>query len=93
MGVNPVILPIVGRSEEPSMASPFEEVSTLWVILSGLYNVTDVQRKLWEPERMKNGVSGNKKIGSYKSSREFKVPRTTLERYVKGRQKISGEAV
>jgi len=42
---------------------------------------------------MKNGPLRDKEMGSYKSSREFKVPQTTLERYVKDRQKISGEAV
>jgi len=42
---------------------------------------------------MKDGVLRNKEMGSYKSLRKFKVPQTTLECYVKDRQKISGEAV
>jgi hypothetical protein len=42
---------------------------------------------------MKYGALRNKEMGSYKSSREFKVPQTTLQRYVKDRQKISVEAV
>jgi hypothetical protein len=48
---------------------------------------------MWEPERMKDGALRNEEMGSYKSSREFKVPQTELERYVKDRQKISGDAV
>jgi len=42
---------------------------------------------------MKDGALGNKEMGSYKSSREFKVPQTTLKHYVKDLQKITGEAV
>jgi len=35
----------------------------------------------------------NKEMGSYKASRVFNVPQTTLERYVKDRQKRSSETV
>ena len=35
----------------------------------------------------------NKEMGSYKSSRVFNLPQTTLERYVKDRQKSSNETV
>ena len=35
----------------------------------------------------------NKEMGSYKESRVFNVPQTTLERYVKGRKKSSSETV
>jgi len=35
----------------------------------------------------------NKEIGSYKASRFFNVPQTTLESYVKDRQKSSSETV
>ena len=35
----------------------------------------------------------NKEMGSYKASRVFKVPQTTLECYVKDRQKSSSETV
>jgi hypothetical protein len=35
----------------------------------------------------------NKEVGSYKASRIFSVPQTTLERYVKDRQKSSSETV
>ena len=35
----------------------------------------------------------NKEMGSYKASRVFTVPQTTLERYVKDRQKSPIETV
>jgi len=35
----------------------------------------------------------NKDMGSYKASRVFNVPQTTLERYVKDRKKSSSERV
>jgi hypothetical protein len=35
----------------------------------------------------------NKEIGSYKASRVFSLPQTTLHRYVKDRQKSSSETV
>jgi len=38
-------------------------------------------------------VMRNKEMDSYKASRVFNVPQTTLERYVKDRQKISSETV
>jgi len=48
-----------------------------------------VQRKKWDPKRMKAAIEAirNKEMGSYKASRVFNVPQTTLERYVKDRQK------
>ena len=53
------------------------------------------QRKKWDPERMKAAIEAmrNKEMGSYKSSKVFNVPQTTLERYVKDRQKSSNETV
>jgi hypothetical protein len=53
------------------------------------------QRKKWNPERMKAPVEAirSKEMGSYKASRVFNVPQTTLERYVNDRQKISSEAM
>ena len=53
------------------------------------------QRKKWDPERMKAAIEAirNKEMGSYKASRVFNVPQTTLERYVKDRQKSSSETV
>jgi len=35
----------------------------------------------------------NKEMGSYKASRVFSIPQTTLRRYVKDRQKNSNETV
>ena len=53
------------------------------------------QRKKWDPERMKaaNEAVRNKEMGSCKISRDFSVQQTTLERYVKDRQKSSSETV
>jgi hypothetical protein len=47
------------------------------------------QRKKWDPERMNTAFEAirNKEMGSYKASGVFSVPQTTLERYVKDRQK------
>jgi len=38
------------------------------------------KRKIWDPERMKVAIEAmrNKEMGSYKASRVFKVPQTTL---------------
>jgi len=38
-------------------------------------------------------VIRNREMGSYKASRVFNVPQTTLERYVKDQQKSSSETV
>jgi hypothetical protein len=35
----------------------------------------------------------SKEMGSYKASRVFNVPQTTLERYIKDREKNSNEAI
>jgi len=53
------------------------------------------QRKKWDPERMKAAIEAirNKEMSSYKASRVFNVPQTTLEHYVKDRQKSSSETV
>jgi hypothetical protein len=53
------------------------------------------QRKNWDLEGMKASIEAirNKEIGSYKASRVFNVPQTTLERYVKDRQKSTSETV
>jgi hypothetical protein len=51
------------------------------------------QRKKWDPERMKAAIEAmrKKEMGSYKASRIFNVPQTTLQRYVKDRQNSSSE--
>jgi hypothetical protein len=53
------------------------------------------QRKKWDPKRMKIPVEAIriKEMGSYKASRVFIVPQTTLEHYVNDRQKISSETM
>jgi len=53
------------------------------------------QRKKWDPERMEAATEAirNKEMGSYKASRVFNVPQTTLERYVKDWKKSSSETV
>jgi len=53
------------------------------------------QRKKWDPERMKAAIEAmrNKEMGSYRAFRVFNVPQTTLQRYVKDRQKSSSETV
>jgi len=53
------------------------------------------QRKKWDPERMKAAIEAmrNKEMDSYKASRVFSIPQTTLQRYVKDRQKSSSETV
>ena len=53
------------------------------------------QRKKWDPERMEAAIEAimNKEMGSYKPSRVFNVPQSTIERYVKERKKSSNETV
>jgi hypothetical protein len=53
------------------------------------------QRKKLDPERLKAATEAirNKDMGSYRASRVFNVPQTTLERYVKDRQENSSETV
>ena len=53
------------------------------------------QRKKWDPERMNKAIEAirNKEMGSYKASRVFNVPQTTLLRCVKDRQKSSSVTI
>jgi len=48
-----------------------------------------------DSERKKAAIEAvrNKEMGSYRASRLFNVPQTTLEGYVKDRQKISSETI
>jgi hypothetical protein len=50
-----------------------------------LCNITDGSKEKWDPERMKAAVEAirNKEVGSYKVSRVFNIPQTTLQSYVK----------
>jgi hypothetical protein len=47
------------------------------------------QRKKWDPERMKAAIEAmrNKEMDSYRASRIFSVPQTTLERYIEDQDK------
>ena len=53
------------------------------------------RRKNWNTERMKAAVEAirDEEMGSYKASRVFNLPQTTLQRYVKDRQNSSSEAI
>jgi hypothetical protein len=53
------------------------------------------QRKNWDLEGMKASIEAirNKEMSSYKASRVFNVPQTTLQCCVKDRQKISSDTV
>jgi hypothetical protein len=61
----------------------------------GLCNITDGSKKKWDPKRMKAATETkrNTKMGSYKASRVFNVPQTTLECCIKDRKKSSKEAI
>jgi hypothetical protein len=53
------------------------------------------QRKKWDPKRMKAAIEAmrNRLMGSYKASRVFNIPQTTLECYIKDQEKSSNEAI
>jgi len=65
------------------------------LLLVGYIILQMAQRKKWDPERIKAAIEAirNKKMGSYKASRFFNIPQTTLEHYVKERQKSSSETL
>jgi len=60
-------------------------------LLLGCIILQIAQSKEWDPERMKVAVEAimNKEMGSYKASTVFIVPQTTLQSWVKDRQKSS----
>jgi hypothetical protein len=51
--------------------------------------------KKWDPKRMNAAIQTmrNREMGSYKASRVFNLPQTTLQLYVKDQQKSSSETV
>jgi len=53
------------------------------------------QRKKWDHERMKAAIEAvrNQEMGSYKASRVLNSSQTTLQLYVKDRQKSSSETI
>jgi len=67
----------------------------LSIIPSELYKITDGSKEKMGPLRMKAAIEGmmNEEMGSYKVSRAFSLPQTTLQRCVKDRQKRSSEAI
>jgi len=64
-------------------------------LLLGYIILQIAQKKKMDPERKKAAIEAirNKEMGSYRASRVFNVPQTTLELYVKDRQKSSSETV
>jgi len=85
----------MGRFDEPNMGLPILGTVPRKLFLLGYIILQMPQRKKWDPERMKAAIKAirNREMGSYKSSRVFSVPQTTLGRYVKDRQKSSSETV
>jgi len=67
----------------------------LWFIPSGLYNISDDSKVKWGSEMGKTAIEGmrDEEKGSYKLSRIFNLPQTTLRCYVKDRQENSSEAI
>jgi len=65
------------------------------LFLLGYVILQMAKRKKWDLERMEAAIEAirNKEMDSYKSSRVFNVPQTTLEHYVKDLQKSSSETV
>jgi len=85
----------MGRFDEPNMGLPILGTVPCKLLLLGYIILQIAQRKKWNPEIMKAAIEAirNKEMGSYKAPRVFNVPHTTLERYVKDRQKRSSETV
>jgi hypothetical protein len=74
----------MGRFDEPNMGLPILGTVLRELLLLGYIILQMPQRKKWDPERMKTAIKAirNREMGSYKASRFFSVPQTTLERYV-----------
>jgi len=85
----------MGRFDEPNMGLPILGTVGRELSLLGYIILQMPQRKKWDPERMKAAIKviRNREMGSYRASRFFSVPQTTLERYVKDQQKSSSETV
>jgi len=58
------------------------------LFLLGYILLQMTRRKNWDPERTKAAIETmrNKERGSYKASRVFSLPQTTLQSYVKDRE-------
>ena len=85
----------MGRFDEPNMGLPILGTVLRELLFLCYIRLQMPQRKKWNPERMKAAIKDirNREMGSYKTSRVFRLPQTTLERYVKERQKSSSETV
>jgi hypothetical protein len=85
----------MGRFDERNMGLPILGTLLRELLFLGYIILQIPQMKTWDPERMKAAIKAirNREMGSYKASRFFKVPQTTLERYVKDQQKSSSETV
>jgi len=72
----------MGRFYEPNMGLPILGTVPRELLLQGYIISQMPQRKKWDPERMKAASKAirNKEMGSYKASRFFNIPQTTLER-------------
>jgi hypothetical protein len=77
------------------MGLPMLRTVTRELLLLGYIILQMAQRKKWDTERMKAAIEAirNKEMRSCKASRVFNIPQTTLEHYVKNRQKNSSETV
>jgi hypothetical protein len=85
----------MGRFDEPNMRLPILGREPRELMLLRYIILQMPQRKKWDPERMKAAIKAirKKEMGSYKASRFFNVPQTTLVRCVKDQQKSSSETV
>jgi hypothetical protein len=85
----------MGRFDEPNMGLPILGTVPCECLLLGYIILQMARRKKWGPARIKVAIEAirNKEMGSYKASRFFNIPHTTLERYVKDQQKSSSETV
>jgi len=83
----------MGRFDGPNMGLPILGTVLRELLLLGYIILQMAQRKKWDPERMKAAIEAirNREMGSCKASRVFNVTQTTLQRYVKDRQKSSSE--
>jgi len=85
----------MGRFDKPNMGLPILGTVLRELLLLGYIILQKAQRKKWDPERMKAAIKviRNREMGSYKASKFFNVPQTTLEHYVKDQQKSASETV
>jgi hypothetical protein len=85
----------MGRFGAPNMGLPILGTVIRELLLLGYIILQRPQRKKWDPKRIKAAIKTirNREMGSYKASRFFNVPQTTVEGYVKDQQKSSSGTV